>query len=148
MRVKDTLFVNFDYNSIFAAISTCSHCEGCGTDSSGRTYFFKNLYFVNSARRVRFDYPFKEIIYDEDGTLGNSTHRWIVHYFNHLDVPECVRDDAKYDGLLCHKDISIRRVALHHPEPYNALKGLPIKIFNTKQIQGTRRNLSTVSPDT
>ena len=100
MRVKDTIFANFDYNSNFGAIGTCSHCTGNSADSSGRTYFFKNLYFVDTTQRVKFDYPYKEIIYDEDGTLGNSTHRWVVFYSKHLDVPECVRNEAVYNGLL------------------------------------------------
>ena len=86
MRVKDVLFVNFQ-DPKWAAIATCSHWEGPGTDSSGRTYFFKKLFFSNIDRKVGFDTPFKEIIYDEDGTFGNSTHKWVVPYFNHLDVP-------------------------------------------------------------
>ena len=88
MRIKDTIFAGFDHDARWAGIGTCSHCEGPATDSSGRTYFMKNLYFVDTAQRVKFDTPFKEIIYDEDGTLSNSTHRWVVHYFTHLDVPE------------------------------------------------------------
>jgi len=145
MRVKDTIFANFDYQGqTWGAIGTCSHCEGPSTDSSGRTYFFKNLYFVNTTQRVTFDIPFKEIIYDEDGTLGNSTHRWVVHYFKHLNIPECIRNEARYNGLLCSKDISIRRIVFHEPDPYNVLKFLPMKIMNTKVIPSVRRNL--VSP--
>jgi parallel beta-helix repeat protein len=105
------------------------------------------LYFIDTTLRVKFDVPYKEIIYDEDGTLGNSTHRWVVHYFEHLNVPECIRDESKYNGLLCHKDTSIRRVVFHHPEPDNALKNLPMKIMNTRLIPTRRRNL-VVSPST
>ena len=147
MRIKDTLFANFG-DPTWAAISTCSHCEGPATDSSGRTYFFKNLFFYNVTARVIFDTPFKEIIYDEDGSLGNSTHRWVVHYFSHLDVPECIRNEALYNGLLCSQDISIRRMLFYSPQPSNALNGMPIKILNTKIIPSTRRNLQTVSPST
>lgn len=148
MRIKDTIFANFDYDSRWGAIGTCSHCEGPATDSSGRTYFTKNLYFVDSAQRVKFDTPFKEIIYDEDGTLGNSTHRWVVFYFEHLNVPECIRNEATYNGLLCSKDISIRRIVFDHPTPHNALKNLPLKVLNTKALTGSRRRNLAVSPAT
>jgi len=139
MRIKDVIFANFDKwteqtgngeNTEWSPIGTCSHCEGPGTDSAGRTYFFKNTYFINSTRRVMFDTPFKEIIYDQDGTLGNSSHRWIVHYFKHLDVSECVRNENEYNGLLCSDSISIRRIVFHNAKPYDALKYLPAKVLN------------------
>ena len=146
MRIKDTIFANFDHDSRWGAIGTCSHCEGPDTDAAGRTYFTKNLYFTDSTQRVKFGTPFKEIIYDEDGTLGSSTHRWIVHYYEHLDVPECSRHEDTLNGLMCHKDQSIRRVAFDHPTPDNALKNLPIKIINLNVIPSSRRNLDSVSP--
>lgn len=139
MRIKDTIFADFNEDPEWSAIGTCSHCEGPATDSSGRTYFFKNSYFVNTANRVKFDTPFKEIIYDQDGTLGNSTHRWMVFYFPHLDVPECERNEAMYNGLVCSDTINIRRIVLHHGEPRNALKGLPLKVFNMRFIPSNRR---------
>jgi len=145
MRIKDTIFANFNHDNRWGAIGTCSHCEGPATDSSGRTYFTKNLYFTDSTQRVKFDTPFKEIIYDEDGTLGSSTHRWIVHYYEHLDVPECTRNEAVYNGLLCNNDIVIRRIVMHNPKPYDSLKYLPMKIMNTNVVASSRRMLS-VSP--
>ena len=146
MRIKDVIFADFDHsNSDSTPIGTCSHCEGPGTDSSGRTYYFKNLYFQNNTRRVTFDTPFKEILYDEDGSLGNSTHRWIVHYFKHLDVPECERKEDVYNGLLCAQSISIRRISLYGGVKYNALKYRPLKILNLKGIASSRRMLNGCS---
>jgi hypothetical protein len=148
MRIKDTIFANFNHDGRWGAIRTCSHCEGPATDSSGRTYFTKNLYFIDSTQRVKFDIPFKEIIYDEDGTLGNDTHRWVVFYFEHLNVPECIRNEGTYNGLLCSKDISIRRVVFHHGKPDNALKNLPMKVMNTNKIVASSRRNLAVSPST
>jgi parallel beta-helix repeat protein len=149
MRVKDTLFVNFDESEIWAAIGTCSHCEGPGTDSSGRTYFFKELYFgSNTTQKVKFDTPFKEIIYDEDGSLTESnTHRWVVRNFKHLMVDECTEQISTHDGLICSNDIKIRRIVFHHGEPYNNMKYLPIKIINLSILPTVRnrRSLSTLT---
>ena len=73
MRNKDTISVIYDYNESWSTIETCSHCEYPATDFSGRIHFFKDLYFVNTTERVKFGTRFKEIIYDEDGTLTNSS---------------------------------------------------------------------------
>ena len=145
MRVKDTIFADFNEDANWGAIGTCSHCESPATDSSGRTYFFKNTFFINSDKRIKFDIPFKEIIYDQDGSIGNSTHRWIVSYFPHLDVPECARNENMYSGLLCSDTISIRRVVLHHGEPDNALRGLPLKVYNMRSIPLNRRMMAADS---
>ena len=143
MRVKDILFANFDHsNSDSTPIGTCSHCEGPATDSSGRTYFMKDIYFTNETRKVTWDTPFKEIIYDEDGTLGNSTHRWLVKSFKHLEVPECGTDSKVHEGLVCDKSISIRRVLFHNGDPYNALKYRPVKVLNLQHLSASRRMLS------
>jgi hypothetical protein len=138
MRVKDTIFANFDIDSstTHGAIGTCSHCEGPDTDSSGRTYFFKNLFFISTTQKVRFDTPFKEILYDEDGTLANSTHRWVIFDFPHLRVPECELSEATHNGLICNDTVKVRRIVLHHPSPANALKNLPIKVLNLKDMDG------------
>ena len=148
MRIKDVLFANFDYNSsTWGAIGTCSHCDGPATNAAGRTYFTKNLYFFNTTQRVTFDTPFKEILYDQDGSLGNNTHRWVVHYYKHLDISECMQDQATYNGLLCSSSISIRRVLFYSPLPFSSLKNLPMKIMNMDVVPAIRRNRrSLVSP--
>lgn len=145
MRAKDVLFVNFDYVSTWGAIGTCSHCEGPDTDSSGRTYFFKNLFFTNTTQKVKFDIPFKEIIYDEDGTLVNSTHRWVVRDFVHLEIPECERNLDMFDGFVCSDSIKIRRIVFHHANPGAATKNLPMKIMNMNLMPSARRSLQTTT---
>ncbi|CAI2373695.1 unnamed protein product [Moneuplotes crassus] len=165
MRVKDILFVNYKNYTDWSPLGTCSHCEGSGTDSSGRTYFLKNLYFTNCDRRVKFDEPYKEILYDEDGSLIsdiwldnswmhkeskfqllnesiNSTYRWIVPYYKHLDVPECQRNEDIYGGLICDQSISIRRVLLHDPKKFDVLKNRPIKVLNLNHTASGRRMLA------
>ena len=150
MRARDILFADFSDNLSSSAIGTCSHCEGPATDSSGRTYFFRDLYFSDTPNRVRFDTPFKEIIYDEDGTLGNETHRWVVHYYKHLDVSVCNRDDNTYDGLLCSRDISVRRVLFYNSVPYKNFQYQPAKVLNLNQASdatyGSNANDHTSCP--
>ena len=68
------------------------------------------MLFSNVARKAVFDTPLNQIIYVADKTLVNYTHTLVVHYFINLDVIEWDRDEAQYNGLLCSKDISIRRI--------------------------------------
>ena len=134
MRVRDVLFASFNTNLDSAAISTCSQCSGTATDSSGRTYFYRDLYFYDTPNKVKFNAPHRDIIYDEDGTLGNETHRWVVYYWKHIDVDACVRDEDTYNGLLCSRDVSVRRVVFYGSNPYHSFKYQPIKILNINQI--------------
>lgn len=105
---KDTTFANFNYDSTWDVIRTCFHCEESAMDSSGRTYFTKNLYLIDTTQKVKFDIASKKNIYDENGTLGNVTHRWGVFYFKHLEVPECIsNEDIKYkQDSFCEKNVS------------------------------------------
>lgn len=67
--ISDIRFYNFDFGSA-AAIGTCSHCyKGPSTDSDGRTVKTNSLSFTNVSKRIRYQVPFKGIIYDTDGTL-------------------------------------------------------------------------------
>ena len=130
MRARDILFADFSDNNSSSAIGTCSHCKGPAEDSAGRTYFFRDLYFSSTPSRVRFDFSFKEIIYDEDGSLGNETHRWIVNYYKHLDISECNRDSGTYGGLICSRDVSVRRMLFYNSVPYRNFRLQPAKILN------------------
>lgn len=48
----------------------CSHCASPDTDSGARTTRFQNLMFDSTVdARIRWQWPFKGIFHDLDGTL-------------------------------------------------------------------------------
>lgn len=72
-RFDNSRFYNWNWGKV-AALSTCSHCwHDQETDSGGRTYRVKNMTYDSTVqRRIRFGYPEKEIIFDEDGTTTDK----------------------------------------------------------------------------
>jgi hypothetical protein len=71
MTLDGISFYNFA-DSGSAAIGTCSHCfHPASTDSGGRTMTTKNLTFDDATvpKRILYQEPWREIIYDVDGTL-------------------------------------------------------------------------------
>ena len=92
-QVKNVNFYNFD-NGVQAALGSCSHCfHPASTDSGARTVKFSGLYFDTTVtRRIIYQYPYKDIFYDLDGTLtGLGAGTWATPYFLHNDQPECTR---------------------------------------------------------
>jgi len=78
-------FYNFDLNNQ-AALGSCSHCfHPAATDSGARTITFSKLYFDSSvARKIRYQFPWRDIFYDLDGTLTNMGPKtWATAYFEH-----------------------------------------------------------------
>ena len=89
--VNNVRFYNFD-KAGKAALGTCSHCFSLpSTDSGGRTLTVSNLFFASSvSRRIHYQAPRREIIYDKDGTLtGLGAKTWATPYWRHNDWPEC-----------------------------------------------------------
>jgi hypothetical protein len=60
-------------------------------DSSARTLSVKGLYFDPTVTiRVRYQIPYREIIYDIDGSLtGKGPKSWATAYWKHNVQPEC-----------------------------------------------------------
>ena len=109
-------FYNFNFNEA-APIGTCSHCfKEPATDSDGRTVAFSNTYIHESTvnNKIRYQFPFKTIIYDEDGTLtGQGAGSWAINdAWNHnIWENECWADPI-YDGLLCSNQVTVRRLLM------------------------------------
>jgi hypothetical protein len=120
MVLDGVSFYNFA-DSDSAAIGTCSHCfHAASTDSGSRTMTVRNLTFDDATvpKRILYQMPFREIIYDEDGTLtGKGAGSWATFYYNHLNQTECTYDLAKYDGVVCDPSIKLRRIAFHSYTP-------------------------------
>jgi len=118
-QVHNVHFHNFDVAGK-AAIGSCSHCfHSAATDSGARTVTFSNLQFDSSVtKKIQYQYPFKDIFYDLDGTLtGLGAKSWATPYFAFNEQPECQVDLAIYDGLLCNSSVQVRRIAFHKYAP-------------------------------
>jgi hypothetical protein len=100
--VRGAKFFNFDFNNA-AALGTCSHCmHPAATDSGTRTSKVRELEFTNTPRRIRYQYPWTDIILDQDGSLtGLGRNTWATFHYPHLDQPECTKNLDVYDGVIC-----------------------------------------------
>lgn len=117
--VDNVRFYNFDWGKA-AAIGTCSHCYfEPSTDSDARTVKTKNLAFTNVNMRVRYQYPFKGILADQDGSLTEmGANTWATAMWGHnAKQTECTTDMAVYDGLVCDNTIQVRRIVFYGYKP-------------------------------
>lgn len=102
-QVHNVTFYNFDIADK-AALGTCSHCfSPPSTDSGGRTLTVSNLKFdASTTVRIRYQEPWREILYDVDGSLtGLGPRTWATSYWRHNLHPECQVNMQVYDGLIC-----------------------------------------------
>jgi len=68
--IKNVKFYDFDFNDA-SGLGTCSHCfHGAATDSGARTIILENLEYNNTPRRIRYQYPWKAIFRDLDGSTS------------------------------------------------------------------------------
>lgn len=111
-------FHNFDVAGK-AAIGSCSHCfHPAATDSGARTVTFSHLQFDNVSKKIKYQYPRKDIFYDLDGSLtGLGPKSWATPYFKFNEQPECTHNATEYDGLLCNSSIQVRRVSFYNYAP-------------------------------
>jgi len=53
-------------------------------------------------KKIRYQFPFRDIFYDLDGTLtGKGLRTWATNYWEHNVQPECEVNMEEYDGILC-----------------------------------------------
>ena len=118
-QVHNVKFYNFDVAGK-AAFGTCSHCfSPPSTDSGGRTLTVNNIYFDQSVKiRIRYQVPYREIIYDMDGSLtGLGPNSFAMAYWRHNDWPECTKNMFVYDGHICDSRVQVRRIVFHNYAP-------------------------------
>jgi hypothetical protein len=73
--IEDVRFFNFDHwENPGAAIGDCSHCfHPASTDSGARTITVRDVKFDETVpQRIRYQFPFRGIFFDEDGSLTDS----------------------------------------------------------------------------
>lgn len=83
-----------------------------------RTYSVNNLSFNNVPKKIKYQFPFKEIIYDIDGSLtGLGSNSWAAAYYPHLLQPECQLQTDEFDGVICTGDVQIRSLIFYDYAP-------------------------------
>jgi len=116
-------FYNYNFNEA-AALGTCSHCfHSAATDSGSRTAKTEKLFFDTSVnKKIRYQYPFKAIWFDKDGTLtGLGPNTWATWAFKFLLHKECQISEP-HNGIICDSTAQIRRVAFYAPKPLSIFK--------------------------
>ena len=92
----------------------CSHCGTALKDSNTRTTRFEKLQFTNVDRKIKWNWPFKGIFHDLDGTLtGQGADSYVSSYLPHNDWDECTKDIDVYDGILCPYPFAIEKVIFY-----------------------------------
>ena len=110
----------YGYKNGASALNTCSHCfHPASTDSGGRTYSTSNLTFVDTTKRINYQFPFNNIIHDRDGTLtGKGANSYATAFFGHLSYQsECETDMEKWTGVVCDNTAALRRIAIFGYQP-------------------------------
>ena len=85
LRIEGTKFYNFNFGNA-AALGDCSHCwHPASTDMGARTISTKELFFDSTvSKRIRYQYPFRGIYWDMDGTLtGLGANSWASFNYKH-----------------------------------------------------------------
>lgn len=76
------------------------------------------LEFTDTPRRIRFGFPERFIMLDNDGSLTDlGPNTWATYYYRHLDQPECTKSFYIHDGVVCDSTIQIRRIFIHAAMP-------------------------------
>ena len=128
-HVKDTTFVNY------GASGALRGCAKCGDQTSLKqgayTVRTQGLTFVNTAKKVKFTEPHKQIFYDLDGTLsGVGVQSWLTAPFKFNEyAPACVYGDAiTHDGgIVCDNSVEVRRIQIDGYNPVD-LRGRTLMV--------------------
>ena len=114
-------FVNYQNTGAISACAGC--CSPIKFKQGAYTYRFKNLVWSNSNKRTHWTCPYKQILYDLDGSLtGYKGGTALPYYqFNEWDG-ECVMDklgtySGGKTGMVCNDKVRVRRLQVWGAEP-------------------------------
>ena len=108
VRINGATFVNFPSNA--AAILMCFQCSSIAQLSQGGfTMWTQNLSFVNTPTRWASAYPYKEIIFDFDGSLTGIVNGSLTPSYGFNVNPHC---KPGYAGLVCDASVRVRRLVV------------------------------------
>jgi hypothetical protein len=81
-------------------------------------------------RIANYQYPWRAIFFDEDGTLtGKGPRTWATPYFPHHNQTECEHNETYYGGVFCDSSIEVRRVAFYGAVPSGLFRGMGFKVL-------------------
>lgn len=111
--IDNVRFYNF-FNGA-AALGDCSACNTPDSDSGARTTRTRNLLMDSTVTmRVKYNWPFKGIFHDLDGTLTEQgPDSYVGAYWPHNTWDHCTVDMAVYDGIICAHPYSIMRIVFY-----------------------------------
>eukprot|EP00638_Chattonella_subsalsa_P015791 CAMPEP_0117829880 /NCGR_PEP_ID=MMETSP0949-20121206/8130_1 /TAXON_ID=44440 /ORGANISM="Chattonella subsalsa, Strain CCMP2191" /LENGTH=3868 /DNA_ID=CAMNT_0005670717 /DNA_START=230 /DNA_END=11837 /DNA_ORIENTATION=- len=115
--ISGITFVNFVGSS--AAISGCNACETDTKRNQGAyTYRFDRLKFVNVDQKTKWNWPYKDIFWDLDGTLTDQPNGTVTPYYAFNEHPGCEQQGSEYDyGLICNSSHFPRKLQIYGVEP-------------------------------
>ncbi len=75
--------------------------------------------FINSPKKVLWTNPFKEILWDLDGSLTGFANGWVTPYYAwNMWAPSCSRRGSEFDyGIVCDSSVVMRRLQFDYVNP-------------------------------
>lgn len=75
--------------------------------------------WINTTRRVLWTDPYKEIMWDLDGTLTGYANGWLTPHYKWNDwAPHCVQGNSTFDhGTVCDGTAAVRRLQVYGVNP-------------------------------
>jgi len=104
--VQGARFYNYNWGDA-AALGSCSHCfHAAATDSGARTITFRNNTLDATVNRTaNFQYPWRAIFHDEDGSItGKGPGSWLTPHFPHHLGPGC-EHKPEHGGVFCDNSV-------------------------------------------
>jgi len=114
---ENITFVNFDASMY--ALGDESHSQACTTrDHGGRHNKLKGLTFIDSTKRVHWEYPRRSFYEILDGSMTGHDGAFVAAFWPHLLwEPYCVYKEALYNGIVCDGNKTLRRVHMLNLQP-------------------------------
>jgi len=115
--VSGATFVNYPK----AVIEPCTHCNKYDSIFASQAVFthrFRGLKFVNSPIRVKWMDPFKDILFDMDGSLTGIVNGSLSEHYKFNVGPDCTRMGVEYSyGIICNANTRVRRLTIMQHAP-------------------------------
>eukprot|EP00038_Savillea_parva_P003003 m.119932 g.119932 ORF g.119932 m.119932 type:complete len:4300 (+) comp11038_c0_seq7:960-13859(+) len=125
--VNGSTFINYDDNQARGVLSGCAGCCSANSMRQGAyTFRFQRLHWINSTLRTQWTCPYKQIMYDLDGTLTGSVGGTALPFYKFNEWADgCFNDTSGVytsggwaaGGMVCNGSTRVRRLQLEGQEP-------------------------------
>ena len=114
VRVTNVSFVNVPT----VAILMCKQCDTVAqANQGGHTMYSRGLQFINTPIRFHTWYPYKEIVFDMDGSMTGYVNGSLTAYYAFNVNPHCKQMNATYGGIVCDPSVRVRKLSIMYPLP-------------------------------